>query len=57
MRRKTVWLLAVVLAALCIERAAADSLIPAEVSEAVPPEAAQLMADAVSYTHLTLPTT
>ena len=39
------WLLAVVLAALCIERAAADSLIPAEVSEAVPPEAAQLMAD------------
>lgn len=45
MRRKTVWLLAVVLAALCIERAAADSLIPAEVSEAVPPEAAQLMAD------------
>lgn len=45
MRRKTVWLLAVVLVALCIERAAADSLIPAEVSEAVPPEAAQLMAD------------
>ena len=45
MRRKTVWLLAVVLAALCVERAAADSLIPAEVSEAVPPEAAQLMAD------------
>ena len=39
------WLLAVVLAAVCIERAAADSLIPAEVSEAVPPEAAQLMAD------------
>ena len=39
------WLLAVVLAALCVERAAADSLIPAEVSEAVPPEAAQLMAD------------
>ena len=39
------WLLAMVLAALCIERAAADSLIPAEVSEAVPPEAAQLMAD------------
>lgn len=43
--RRTVWLLAAVLAALCIETAAADSLIPPEVSEAVPPEAAQLMED------------
>ena len=37
------WLLAMVLAAVCIETAAADSIIPPEVSEAVPPEAAQMM--------------
>ena len=37
------WLLAMVLAAVCIETAAADSIIPPEVSEAVPPEAAQVM--------------
>ena len=43
MRRKAVWLLAMVLAAVCIETAAADSIIPPEVSEAVPPEAAQMM--------------
>ena len=37
------WLLAMVLAAVCIETAAADSIIPPDVSEAVPPEAAQMM--------------
>lgn len=37
------WLLAMVLAAMCIETAAADSIIPPEVSQAVPPEAAQMM--------------
>lgn len=37
------WLLAMVLVAVCIETAAADSIIPPEVSEAVPPEAAQMM--------------